>query len=294
MTSFTLTTQQRKDCEQVMKTHSVTYWNATRFFPQNLRDQVITVYRWVREADEIVDNPKEDPTTALESFIKEFEQAWQSNEGPEEHTLFVQLAKSIQIEKSWCDAFLNSMLLDLTKQRYQTWQELDNYVFGSAEVIGLMMSRILEVPDSAFPAAQALGRWMQYVNFLRDVNEDIQDRNRVYLPKEFLDEQEVKVSDLKKGHFTQEKWQSIVKAYCKRLNPILNLALSGIADLPRWSRFPILLATNLYQWALGQIIANPQLVWEKQVRPTPAVILECMAPTFWQLTTGVLRSDLES
>lgn len=280
MPEFSLTTEQRMRASKLMRKHSITYWTATQSFPMPLRDKVITIYQWVREADELVDNPITDPHTALKEFQQIFEKTWKTNHGPESHQLFVQLAKTAGFEKTWCDAFLNSMEQDLTVQTYKDWKSLDRYVYGSADVIGLMMAKILNVPAEAFPAAQALGRWMQYVNFLRDIDEDWNDRHRIYIP----------LSVLEKHHFSAKKfgpqitsssdWLPLVQEYEDRLAEIKKLAVTGIPHLPRWAQFPVYFATVLYQWALDGILLHPEIVWKKSLKPTPQIIVK-LFPKAW-------------
>jgi phytoene synthase len=95
---------------------------------------------------------------------------------------FVELYHEKGFEKSWVDAFLHSMGLDLVKSEYDTLEETLEYIYGSAEVIGLFMCAIMGLPEESYHHACMMGRNMQYINFIRDINEDI-GLGRRYFPK---------------------------------------------------------------------------------------------------------------
>jgi 15-cis-phytoene synthase len=91
-----------------------------------------------------------------------------------------------RIDPERFDRFFNSMAMDLTTTRYQTWEDLSVYMEGSAAVIGEMMLPVLEpTSDAAKAPARSLGLAFQLTNFLRDVGEDL-DRGRVYVPQDDL------------------------------------------------------------------------------------------------------------
>lgn len=268
MSELLLTPAERTRCRAVMKRHSVTYYNATRFFPRKWQDAVYVLYRWVREADELVDNPDGNPQQAIQQFRQEFEQAWQGEEASadETHRLFVRLMRMKRFEQAWIKSFLDSMELDLTKKVYNNRDELKSYIYGSADVVGLMMARILGVADHALPAAQALGHWMQLVNFLRDVGEDWNQRQRVYLPQEFLAEYDIVLTNTKRA-FSDADWKRMVRDWVRDLGPVKQQALSGMPHLPRWSQLPIYVSIVLYQWTLDRIEQAPLRVWDESMKP---------------------------
>ena len=85
---------------------------------------------------------------------------------------FFELLHRKSFQSSWVDAFFKSMEMDLIKKRYETIEETLSYIYGSAEVIGLMMAKILDLDPQSYPFARYLGRAMQYINFIRDIDED--------------------------------------------------------------------------------------------------------------------------
>jgi phytoene synthase len=85
------------------------------------------------------------------------------------------------IPNSWVDAFLTAMKLDLFKSRYENIEQTNRYMYGSAEVIGLMLCKIMSLPIESYASARLLGRAMQYCNMIRDIAEDCQ-LGRQYIP----------------------------------------------------------------------------------------------------------------
>jgi 15-cis-phytoene synthase len=100
-------------------------------------------------------------------------------------TEFVTLAKKYTFERSRIEAFFDAMRMDTHSDRYETYEQLQTYMYGSAEVIGLMMTQLIGYKgekEQVFWYAKKLGEAMQYTNFLRDVCEDRRDHGRVYMP----------------------------------------------------------------------------------------------------------------
>jgi len=175
-----------KQCRDIFKSHSVTYYYSTLLFPKRIRHNVFILYAFVRLADEYVDNPETgvDPLASLHNFKHLFDLEWnRENSGHPVVARFVLLAKEFEFEKEWIDAFLHSMEMDLYKSRYHTFEELEEYIYGSAEVIGLMMSRVMGIGAEWNMEARSLGKAMQLINFLRDIKEDY-ERGRIYFPLE--------------------------------------------------------------------------------------------------------------
>ena len=171
-----------KEVYKTFKKGSKTYFFSSLFFPKAAKEDVFMLYSFVRVADSFVDEIPQQKKEFLE-FKQKFYQAY---DGVLADNLiidgFVKLMKKHDFELEWVTLFLNAMEMDLTKSEYHTIQETEEYMLGSAGVIGYMMCAVLGIPKSAFPQAKALGFAMQYANFIRDIDED-QELNRTYLPK---------------------------------------------------------------------------------------------------------------
>ncbi len=181
-------------CRELNARHGRTYFLATRMLTPAQRPAVHALYGFARLLDDLVDEPEPGATpesiaaTLLdveEGFLKEL--AAGHSDDPL-RTAVIDTATRYAIPEPYFRAFFASMRMDLTVTGYPTRAALDEYVHGSAEVIGLQVLPILGtvVPRAeAAPRAAALGKAFQLTNFLRDVAEDL-DRGRVYLPADEL------------------------------------------------------------------------------------------------------------
>ena len=183
-------------CRELNAAHGKTYYLATLLLPPAKRPYVHALYGFARYADEIVDD--------LSSTLSGAEKSeWLARWG-EDFLTAVRAGRSedpvcravVDTVRRWevpiehFEAFLHSMRMDLTVTEYRTYDDLYEYVYGSAAVIGLQMVPILEpVAGQEKPAldrAMELGVAFQLANFIRDVGEDL-ERGRVYLPLEELE-----------------------------------------------------------------------------------------------------------
>ncbi len=147
-----------------------------------MREDVFILYGFVRVADNYVDSIPQD-ADGFYSFRKAYETALATGELSGNFIIdsFIDLQRRKNFDEAWTQAFLDSMQHDVVKSSCDTLDEVLTYIYGSAEVIGLFMSRIMNLDDAALPYAKMLGRAMQYINFIRDINEDVSLRRR-YLP----------------------------------------------------------------------------------------------------------------
>lgn len=191
-------------CRQLNAHHGKTYYLATMLLPPEKRPFVHALYGFARYADEIVDDLESTLTDAQraewlgsweQGFLEDIERGW--SDDPVCMAL-VDTVHRWSIPREHFTAFLHSMTMDLTVTEYRTYDDLYEYVYGSAAVIGLQMVPILE-PSSpeAYDRATDLGVAFQLANFIRDVGEDL-DRGRVYLPLEELEAFGVTRDDLER------------------------------------------------------------------------------------------------
>ncbi|SEP53934.1 phytoene/squalene synthase family protein [Amycolatopsis saalfeldensis] len=181
-------------CRELNARHGRTYFLATRMLAPGQRPAIHALYGFARWVDDLVDEPDEgtDPAV-LRDRLTELEAqlvtglATGTSDDPV-LTAVIDTASRYRLPAGYFRAFFTSMRMDLTVTRYATRAELDTYVHGSAEVIGLQVLPVLGTVaprDEAAPRAAALGKAFQLTNFLRDVAEDL-DRGRVYLPADEL------------------------------------------------------------------------------------------------------------
>lgn len=177
-----------KICKDLNRQHGKTYYLATLLLPKAKRPYVHALYGFARYADEIVDNlestlTQEEKSAWLDNWSSQFFHELESGHSSDPVTrATIDTIKHWGIPVEHFHAFIHSMKMDLTVTRYETYEDLYEYVYGSAAVIGLQMVPILEPHDQrAYDYAQKLGVAFQLANFIRDVGEDL-ERGRVYLP----------------------------------------------------------------------------------------------------------------
>ncbi|MEM9920435.1 MAG: phytoene/squalene synthase family protein [Bacteroidota bacterium] len=231
-----------QECSRLITNrYSTSFSMGIRLFDERFRGPIYAVYGFVRFADEIVDTfHKYDKAVLLERFredtYRSIEEGVSLN--PVLHA-FQQIVNKYNIERHLIDAFLDSMEMDL---HFHTYEDslYKKYIYGSAEVVGLMCLRVFcegnsEIYDKLKEHACSLGSAFQKINFLRDMKSDFDERGRVYFPgvefENFTNEDKVKIEADIKADFDH--------------------AYQGIVKLPRGARFGVYLAyvyyINLFQ-----------------------------------------------
>lgn len=233
------------------------------FFTPKVKEAVFTLYAYVRYADDLIDTI---PPKILEfkKFREDTKKAFEGkNVGNPIIDDFAELAREKGFDPDWTWAFLDSMESDLVTKKYDTYKDLQVYMYGSAEVIGLYMSKIFDLPEVAYPHARAQGEAMQFINFIRDINEDY-ELGRQYIP----------TGDLKKfnTHIPPkpdevENFCKLVRYEIKRYKKIQAEADKGHQYINRRFRIMVKTSAGMYGWTARQIEKNPMIVFEKKVKP---------------------------
>jgi phytoene synthase len=227
-----------------------TFHLATRVLPERVRHATYVLYGFFRVADEVVDDPEADtdPETQRETLERLREAALGRREADDEVVAaFSEVRERDGIADADVDAFVDAMLADVDKDRYETYEELEAYMDGSAAAVGRMMTAVMDPddPEAALPHATALGEAFQMTNFLRDVREDVVDRDRVYLPVETLSEYGVPVQQVLDLEFS-ESFADAMRHEMQRTEGLYQEGVAGIAALPDDCQFAVTLAAVLY------------------------------------------------
>lgn len=176
-------------CSKVITQHySTSFTLGIRTLSKRFHDPIYAIYGFVRYADEIVDTFHDfDKAQLLASFKEDTYRALETkiSLNPVLHA-FQEVVHAYKIEYDLIEAFLRSMEMDLHQVVYDK-EGYDDYIYGSAEVVGLMCLRVFcEGDESEYQRlkepARSLGKAFQKVNFLRDIRSDFQERGRVYFP----------------------------------------------------------------------------------------------------------------
>lgn len=263
--------------KNIFRRGSTTYYFSSRFFPKSIRADVFRLYSFVRVADNYVDEEPRQPERLLA-----LEQAWlqqhdrlsfdvtpADNDSVDQRVIknIVDLARIYHFEDSWVEAFFEAMKADIQPRPFQTITETLGYVYGSAEVIGLMMARIMGLPDEAMPAAALQGRAMQFINFLRDVAED-NELGRLYLPQEDL--VRFGLPNLTQATaLTQPKaFGRLMRFEIERYRTWQREAAKGFSFIPKRYRVPLRTAVDMYNWTADVIDRDPLVVFDRKVKPS--------------------------
>ena len=254
-------------CRELNKAYGTTYYAATFALPRVKRHHVHALYGFCRYADDIVDDLGPAPVEVREKALADFgEQLFSDlDAGDSDDRVLkavVHTVKAFSIDPDCFRRFLHSMTMDLTVATYDTFDDLLEYMDGSAAVIGEMMLPILE-PSSAAAAPRALdlGIAFQLTNFLRDVNEDL-DRGRVYLPQEDLRRFGVDPGERR----VSVPWRELMRYEIARTREYYTSADLGIAYLPPASARCIRAARRLYAAILDRIEASDYDVFTRRAR----------------------------
>jgi len=226
------------ECSRIItRNYSTSFSLGILAFDKKFRDPIYAIYGFVRYADEIVDTFHEFDKAEL---LKEFAQdTWKAiDRGISLNPVLDSFQRTVSefgIGRDLIQAFLDSMSMDLYDIEYAE-QTYNTYIYGSAEVVGLMCLRVFctgddQLYDRLKPAARHLGAAFQKVNFLRDIRDDYENRGRTYFPGVDLG-----------IHFDQPT----KKAIEADIEVDFKLAYEGIRQLPRGSRTGVLTAYRFY------------------------------------------------
>lgn len=260
-----------QECKRLNSLHGKTYYLATLLLPKSKRPYVHALYGFARYADEIVDDlastlSPQEKADALRSWSTGvLEDLKKGTSTDHIGRALVDTARKFDIPHQHFVDFLHSMEMDLTITEYQSYDDLLEYVYGSAAVIGLEMVPVLGYSDErAFEAAKKLGIAFQLANFIRDVSEDL-DRGRVYLPLDELARFGVDRAMLERRVLTPEIVEAI-KFQIARVRSLQEEADLGIAYLDKTSRPCIRAASELYCGIVDEVEAIGYDVFKKRAK----------------------------
>ena len=234
--------------ENVTKTYSTSFSLATRLLSENIRKDIYNIYGFVRFADEIVDSFHDyNKTELFNDFSDDLEKALVNkiHLNPILNS-FQHTFHKYNIDKDLVDSFMKSMRMDLTKKKYSTVKEYKEYIYGSADVVGLMCLKVFVQGDSKLynklkNNAMKLGSAFQKVNFLRDLKADKENLNRTYFPNTKFE----KLNESEKNEIINE------------IENDFKYGLEGIKQLPLDAKFGVFMAYRYYNQLLKKLKKTP-------------------------------------
>lgn len=290
--------------KKIFKKGSTTFFLASKLFPQNVRRDVYDLYSFVRVADDYVDILPQD-RKAFRRLRSDYDHAIKNTQFDTTKTVedsvnervvknIVRLSHKHNFPPAWVEVFLEAMESDLDWQndimsstrmgsiknekrqaaaKFKTKKDLLSYIHGSAEVIGLMMSRIMGLPRSADKYAMLQGRSLQMINFIRDIEEDV-NLGRCYFSSTNLKQFSIKTIAKQNTQEDKQAFEVFVRAQIADYRNLQQEANQGLKYIPRRLRIPIKTAIDLYAWVALEIEKNPLIIFERKVKPSKLRILK--------------------
>ncbi|AWI25819.1 phytoene/squalene synthase family protein [Flavobacterium pallidum] len=232
----------------VTKAYSTSFSAAVRMLAPSIRQDIYNIYGFVRFADEIVDSFHDyDKNVLFDAFEMDLKKAisHKISLNPVLNA-FQHTVHKYQIPMALIDAFMKSMRLDLTKTVYETQADYEQYIYGSADVVGLMCLKVfVNGNDAKYNelefAAMKLGSAFQKVNFLRDLKADHEELNRTYFPGTDLNQ----LDEISKQRIIDE------------IEADFKIGYEGIAALPLEAKFGVYTAYVYYTRLLSKLKKIP-------------------------------------
>lgn len=234
----------------VTKSYSTSFSAAVKMLAPKIRQDIYNIYGFVRFADEIVDSFHDyNKEELFDLFQKDLAAALQNkiSLNPILNS-FQHTVHKFNIPETMIAAFMKSMKLDLHKTTYQSLEEYNDYIYGSADVVGLMCLKVFvdgdqKMFDDLKHSAMRLGSAFQKVNFLRDLKADYEDLNRTYFPNTDLS----KLDESSKNEIIRE------------IEADFEAGFQGIVNLPLEAKFGVYTAYIYYKKLLSKLKKTPSL-----------------------------------
>ena len=239
------------DCSKIVtKTYSTSFSLATKMLSKKIRQHIYNIYGFVRFADEIVDSFHD---YNKEILFKDFSSDLEKSLKNKIHlnpilNSFQATYHKFNIDKDLVDSFMSSMKKDLHKTKYISNQEYEDYIYGSADVVGLMCLKVFvngnaKKYEELKSFAMRLGSAFQKVNFLRDLKDDFEVLNRTYFQNTNLNQldEESKIKII--GEIEEDFKEGLI----------------GIKKLPIEAKFGVFMAYRYYSQLLKKLKKTPAL-----------------------------------
>ena len=265
---------------KIFKQGSVTYFYSSLFFPSKVRKDVFSLYAFVRTADDFVDSQPAQKDKFLE-FTSEYRQAIKSKKSTNQIIAsMVELCERKGFKEEWVESFLEVMEQDLYQTKCVSMDETIKYMYGSAEVVGLMMAKIMDLPEKATASATLLGRAFQYINFIRDIAED-NTLGRQYLPMQLTKKFGLKNLSQEEAEAKPKQFEALIFEQLDIYQDWMCQARVGFGYIPKRFRVPIITSARMYDWTAKQIRKDPMVVFRTKVKPTPLQVFGEIVINWW-------------
>jgi phytoene synthase len=266
--------------KRVTKTYSTSFSMATKLLSKSIRKDIYNIYGFVRFADEIVDSFHNfNKSELFNSFAEDLDKALLNkiSLNPILNS-FQHTYHKYSIDRELVDSFMKSMRMDLKKKKYSTVKEYEEYIYGSADVVGLMCLKVfVQGNEKQFQKlkinAMKLGSAFQKVNFLRDIKVDQENLKRSYFPNTQFNN----LSELEKNTIINE------------IEDDFKLGLQGIKELPIVAKFGLFIAYRYYNQLLKKLKKTPATeIINKRIRVPNLKKLELLTRSYVKYQLNLL------
>ena len=273
-------TVSKRCSKEITESYSTSFSLATRMLSSEIRQDIYNIYGFVRLADEIVDSFHDyDKVTLLNRFEEDLAYALDQKISTNPVlNAFQQTVHRYEIDRKFIAAFMQSMRWDLSKKVYETDEEYKTYIYGSADVVGLMCLRVFVNGDQKLfkelkSSAMALGSAFQKVNFLRDLKNDFVQLERSYFP----------------GVDLQQLDDSSKQKIIDEIESDFHKGLSGIFKLPNAAKFGVYTAYKYYLRLLKKLKRVPsEQIKNKRVRVANIQKVDVLARSYVRYRFNIL------
>lgn len=257
-------------CAEVTSEYAKTFYLGTQLMTPAQARAIWAIYVWCRRTDELVDGPNASRITpkALDRWEERLEALFEGRPYDELDAALTDTIATFPVDIQPFRDMIDGMRMDLVKTRYDTYDELYEYCYRVAGTVALMSMPVMGVDpaykgplEPVYRAALALGTANQLTNILRDVGEDLETRNRIYVPLDELDQFGIAEKELSGGLIradgrADERWQNFMAFQIKRARQCFADAEAGVDLLDQKARWPVWSALILYRQILDAIEAN--------------------------------------
>ena len=283
-------------CRAITRYHAKTFYMATRFLPNHKQRSIFAIYGLCRYLDDLVDEAEDlialkkistnEISNKLTAFKKKLNDTYAGMEQSDPILMaFSDVLKNYNIDITLPFDLIDGVESDLTKNRYYNFEELYDYSYKVASVVGLMTSEIFEYENpEALKYAVDLGIAMQLTNILRDIGEDL-ERNRIYIPQVELKAFGVTEADLF-NHNMSKDFVQLMKFQVDRAKSYYENADKGIPMLSKDSRLPVYLARENYSKILEKIEYNNYNVFNQRAYLNSSEKLSIIPKAYFQMKTA--------
>jgi phytoene synthase len=268
-------TDSQKIERDAFRQSSATYYASSKFLPKQERDYLFKMYSFTGLARSYASDPK--GRLKFERLRKRWDKAKLDDsfdttvgDSASLDTIAVKnmvaLTRKYSLDLAWIEAFLNSMQQDQDGKVYETWDDTLDYIYGSAEIIALIICRIMNTDPAAYEHARMEARAMQLVDFIRNIADDAA-RGRCYIPKNEL--KNFGLNDLTKETATANKdaFEKCIRRQIRRYEAWQLEASKGETFVPRKYRVTIVTAVDMCNWMAASISRDPMAVYARKVKP---------------------------